>query len=186
MAASLPFGDTFFLDEFALRQWEDPEYSGTRVSYDKAEFVKKIHEFHQGEGYPLVDGYAPFCKHVFVPNFLGALSGTLEITPDNAHLLKSGYQSRTPAELPVLTRYFPADKVVAAEAKMLDIILYSREQLLKERAAMEAKQERPEMPEVEWGIISIKGQDADHELPMQPITMMRNACVRLPLMRVPC
>ena len=27
----------------------------------------------------------------------------------------------------------------------------------------------------DWGIISIKPQGYDHELPMQPITMMRNA-----------
>ena len=26
-----------------------------------------------------------------------------------------------------------------------------------------------------WGIISIKAQDVDHELPMTPITAMRNA-----------
>ncbi|CAM9961410.1 unnamed protein product [Laminaria digitata] len=26
-----------------------------------------------------------------------------------------------------------------------------------------------------WGIISVKSQDVDHEIPMQPITMMRNA-----------
>lgn len=26
-----------------------------------------------------------------------------------------------------------------------------------------------------WGIISVKGQTTDYELPMQPITMMRNA-----------
>ena len=26
-----------------------------------------------------------------------------------------------------------------------------------------------------WGIISVKGQLCDYELPMQPITMMRNA-----------
>lgn len=26
-----------------------------------------------------------------------------------------------------------------------------------------------------WGIISVKAQDVDHEIPMQPITMMRNA-----------
>ena len=26
-----------------------------------------------------------------------------------------------------------------------------------------------------WGIISIKPQDVEHELPMQPITMLRNA-----------
>ena len=26
-----------------------------------------------------------------------------------------------------------------------------------------------------WGIVSIKAQDVDYELPMQPITSMRNA-----------
>ena len=66
------------------------------------------------------------------------------------------------------------------ETKMLDIILYSREQLIKERDAMASKQEaKPDMPDAPWGIISIKAQDEDHELPMQPITMMRNAYVSL-------
>lgn len=26
-----------------------------------------------------------------------------------------------------------------------------------------------------WGVVSVKAQDVDYELPMQPITMMRNA-----------
>ena len=32
-----------------------------------------------------------------------------------------------------------------------------------------------DLPDVPWGIISIKGQMEDHETPMQPITAMRNA-----------
>ena len=39
-------GPVFFLDAFAGRQWDDPSYSGTRVSFDKAEFVARIHELH--------------------------------------------------------------------------------------------------------------------------------------------
>jgi hypothetical protein len=67
------------------------------------------------------------------------------------------------------------------ESKMLDIILYSREQLIKENQAMDAKHAaEPILPDAPWGIISIKAQDADHELPMQPITMMRNSCVLTP------
>lgn len=27
----------------------------------------------------------------------------------------------------------------------------------------------------DWGVVSVKPQDQDYELPMQPITMMRNA-----------
>lgn len=34
------------------------------------------------------------------------------------------------------------------------------------------------LPNVPWGIISIKAQDEDYETPMQPITMMRNALGR--------
>lgn len=96
-------GDVFFLDSFAIRQWDDPNYSGTRISFDKAEFVRRIHEAHAA-GAPLVDGYAPFCKHVFVPNFVDAKLGTLEITDGNKHLLQSGYSKRRPEELAVLTR----------------------------------------------------------------------------------
>ena len=83
-------------------------------------------------------------------------------------------------KLPVLTRYFPKDLVSSANdlpvAKYLDLILYSREQIRKENAAMnkgktysEAEDETP------WGIVSIKAQDVDFEIPMTPITSMRNA-----------
>lgn len=58
-------------------------------------------------------------------------------------------------------------------AKYLDIILYSREQIIKENEALGNPTEDPD--ETPWGIISVKAQDVCHELPMQPITMMRNA-----------
>ena len=32
-----------------------------------------------------------------------------------------------------------------------------------------------ESPEWQWGVVSIKPQSVDHEVPMLPITMMRNA-----------
>lgn len=69
-------------------------------------------------------------------------------------------------------RWFPASKVEAPEAKFLDVILYSREQIIKERAAM---QDNAPVPDAPWGIISVKAQDEDYETPMQPITVMRNA-----------
>jgi hypothetical protein len=57
-------------------------------------------------------------------------------------------------------------------ASHLDIILYSREQIIKENEAMGSTPPDSDAP---WGIISIKGQLCDYELPMQPITAMRNA-----------
>ncbi|GFR41582.1 hypothetical protein Agub_g2303, partial [Astrephomene gubernaculifera] len=182
---------TFFLDSFAQRQWDDPNYGGTRVSYDKAAFVQRIQEEFD-KGSPLVDGYAPFCKHIFVPNFVGARLGALRVTPDNASKLRSGFTRRRPEELAVLSRWFSAADVEVPEAKFLDIILYSREQLLAEYAAMPAKDKSGAaaaaagegqeadavLPDAPWGIISVKAQDEPFETPMQPITMMRNALGR--------
>jgi hypothetical protein len=68
-----------------------------------------------------------------------------------------------------------AFQVTAHEAKFLDIILYSREQMLKEYAAMPIKGDPTDLPSVPWGIISIKAQDEPQEMPMTPITMMRNS-----------
>jgi hypothetical protein len=59
----------------------------------------------------LVDGYAPFCKHLFIPNFTPARGSCLDISPENEHLLRSGYDARTEQELPVLVRWFPAESV---------------------------------------------------------------------------
>ena len=167
-AASRPL----VLDPFCLRQFDDPDYTGTRVDFDKAEFETKINELHAG-GAPLVDGYAPFCKHIFVPNFTPCTTPYLEITEANQHLLRSGYDARTEQELPVLVRWFDGAALSSPPpvAKFLDIILYSREQIRKEASAMS----RTDDQDAPWGIISVKAQDVDYELPMQPITMMRNA-----------
>lgn len=99
--------------------------------------------------------------------------GAVEITPANVHLVKSGYVSRTEKELPVLSRWIDRKDIQQVPtATWLDIILYSREQILKEDAAMGEMQSPNDAP---WGIISVKAQDVDRELPMQPITVMRNA-----------
>ena len=97
---------TFFLDEFAQKQFNNtkPDYSGTRIYFDASEFVAKVQEHHDG-GKALIEGYAPFCKHIFVPNFTGAKLGSLSITKQNRHLLQTGYSRRRPEELPVLSRH---------------------------------------------------------------------------------
>lgn len=53
----------------------------------------------------MVDGYAPFCKHIFVPNFVGAKLGSLPISEQNRGLLRSAYVKRRPEELAVLARW---------------------------------------------------------------------------------
>jgi hypothetical protein len=103
MADAVLAGDTFYLDPFAVRQWDDPHYQGTRIHFDKADFVKKVHELHK-QGTPLVTGYAPFCKHLFIPNFARAKAGSMNISDDIQHLIETAYESRRPEELSVLSR----------------------------------------------------------------------------------
>mmetsp|Transcript_6571 Transcript_6571/g.9640 ORF Transcript_6571/g.9640 Transcript_6571/m.9640 type:complete len:236 (-) Transcript_6571:1220-1927(-) len=167
------------VDPFCFRQFESEESS---KSYGGTVFSTSIHEFesivntHYDEK-KLQDGYAPFCKHLFIENFTDGQVNVLEITPENEHCLRTKYEARNDKELPVLTRFFPKELVVSDDkplpvAKYLDLILYSRDQINKENDAMEKETGEETAP---WGIVSIKAQDVDFEIPMTPITSMRNA-----------
>lgn len=124
----------------------------------------------------LVDGYAPFCKHIFMPCTIpGIVSPVSEITPENEHLLRTRYEARSPKELPVLIRYFPTATIQAPPCTWLDLILYSRDQIVLENAATGKRS--GEFAPSPWRLISIKAQGVPYELPMQPITVMRNALI---------
>ena len=169
---SMSGGHKFVMDDFGLRAFNNKEYVGTQVHYDPSDFEKKVNEYFESGEVPLVEGYAPFCKHLFVPNFAGVTCGYTKITEENRALIQSEYEARKEGELAVLVEYISSSKLTAPEATHLDIILYSREQIIKENEAMGVTPPDTEAP---WGIISVKGQLCDYELPMQPITMMRNA-----------
>jgi len=158
------------LNPFCFRQFEKggPNF----IDCDKEKFVEKINELYDPKN--LKDGYAPFCKHLFVKNFTPAILGYAEITPENEPLLRTKYEARAQNELPVLVRFFPAESLKAKVADYLDIILYSKEQIQAESKATGVEDPDKDV-DYEWGIVSIKPQDVDYELPMQPITMMRNA-----------
>jgi len=158
-AESATTGNDIVLDPFAERQFMLNGSSSSLIDHDAADFVKRINILYEEGGKKLVDGYAPFCKHLFVPNFTPANPGAVKITTENEHLLRSGYQARTDKELAVLTRWFPKSALPQhlPQAKYLDIILYSREQIKKER---EAKGDDPSyQEEAPWGIVSVKPTD---------------------------
>lgn len=158
------------VDPFCFRQFELGSGKTPYVPISVEAFEQKVNEVFSTE--KLVDGYAPFCKHLFLDNFVGCDSNALAITPENEHLLKTGYVARTEYELAVLSRWFPKENVEAKEAKYIDLILYSRDQINKENAATGQPSQDETAP---WGIVGIKAQDVDYELPMSPITMMRNS-----------
>lgn len=111
----------------------------------------------------VLEGYAPFCRLHVHRNFTQTRCLTVPITDDNRHLLRSAYEARTRAELPVLVRWF--EGVLPPVANYLVVILYHRDQLAKEGASITA----------EWGVVGCLATATPEEIPMAPITMLRNA-----------
>jgi hypothetical protein len=122
-------------------------------------------ERHLNEHPPVavLDGYAPFCKLHVHRNWTSTRCLTVPITDANRHLLRSGYEARNRNELPVLARWFEGVEVPVAA--YLIAILYSREQLAREGSPIDG----------EWGIVGCMYTDGPAQIPMAPITMMRNA-----------
>ena len=63
MTTSTRSDKLFVMDAFGLRQFNNPEYTGTQIDYDPLVFEDKVNEYYETGNYPLKDGYAPFCKH---------------------------------------------------------------------------------------------------------------------------
>ena len=111
----------------------------------------------------VLEGYAPFCRLHVHRNWTSTRCLTVPITDDNRHRLRSAYEARSRQELPVLVRWF--EGVEPPVADYLVVILYSAEQLAKEGAPITG----------DWGIVGCLYTATPEEIPMAPITMMRNA-----------
>lgn len=124
------------------------------------EFERYLNEH---EPLKVIDGYAPFCKLHVHHNWTSTRCLTVPVTAGNRHLLRSAYEARSREELPVLVRWF--EGVEPPVANYLVPILYSAEQLAKEGSPIEG----------DWGIVGCLYTQEPEEIPMAPITMMRNA-----------
>lgn len=153
------------LTQFAIdRHWESERAGTTITDISATEFEQKL------TSHVVIwrDGYAPFCKLLFVRNFTNACVGTMPITPENEWCLKSAYKSRNDEELPVLVRWFENLPEVP-EAEYLCLVLYTRGQLVREGTCLRMA------GEVDYGVVAILGQSHSEEEPMTPMTAMRNA-----------
>ena len=61
---------------------------------DPDAFCQEINKLCQDEA-ELKEGYAPFCKHVFVENFVNAQCPMVELNDDTMPLIVSDYKART-------------------------------------------------------------------------------------------
>src|SRR6185436_6762148 len=125
-----------------------------------AQFERYLNEH---EPLRVVDGYAPFCKLHVHRNWTATRCLTAPITDSNQHLLRSAYEARNSSELPVLVRWFEGLEPPVAD--YLVAILYSRDQLAREGSPIQA----------EWGVVGCVYTAEPAEIPMSPITMLRNA-----------
>ena len=111
----------------------------------------------------VIPGYAPFCVLHAHRNWTSTRCSVIALDDGNRHRLRSAYEARTPAELPVLVRWF--EGLEPPVAAYLVPILYDRAQLAKEGTPIVA----------DWGIVGCLYTMAPEEIPMVPITMLRNA-----------
>lgn len=165
------------ITDFGKRHF-DPKFGGTKITnLSPEEFEKELDDLMViNLNCKVIDGYAPFCKLIAVPNFTNARVGSLPIDVSNYQYLRSGYSARTEKELPVMTRWFELP-VSAPKATYLIVVVYSKEQIDKEADAESKKDGFTSNSnfDADWGVVAILGQTHLDEEPMQPITMMRNA-----------
>lgn len=170
------------ITEFAKRHF-DKGFGGTKILDMTPEgFTKEVQihidvydDYNVSES-NMKEGYAPFCKLFIMNNISDAKTGTLEITLANHQYLKSGYSARNLSELPVLSQWFEIPRMFIPKAKVLVVVLYTREQLHNEFLETAKPGDVFELTKsIDYGIVAILGQMEFDEEPMKPITMMRNA-----------
>ena len=160
--------------DFGKRHF-DKNFGGTKVlNMTISEFEDSLNNLRPE--FKVMDGYAPFCKLISLPNFTDARLGSMPITLENYQYLRSGYSARRDTELPVFSRWLELP-ISKPKAEWLVIVLYSKEQIDKEnKETSENGNGEPFVPfDGEWGVVAILGQSHENEEPMKPETMLRNA-----------
>jgi hypothetical protein len=149
------------LTDFARRRlFPEPRRPNAIQDITPEQFERQL---NVAEPLAVLDGYAPFCRLHVHRNWTTTRCLTVPITDDNRHNLRSAYEARSRDELPVLVRWF--EGVTPPVAEYLVVILYDRAQLAREGTPIAA----------DWGVVGCMYAAEPAEIPMAPITMMRNA-----------
>jgi hypothetical protein len=152
---------TIAMTDFARRRLFPDE--GRRTGIRDCTAEQFVQHLNMHEPLKVLAGYAPFCTLPVHENWTSTRATAAAITPDNRHRLHSAYEARSADELAVLNRWF--EGVEPPVARYLLPILYSREQIEKEGHRVDA----------DWGIVGCLYTMVPEEIPMAPITMLRNA-----------
>lgn len=162
-------------DPFVERQFND-KFSGTKVKLNDKDGLlsmanSMLNDIH------LVDSNWDFCKYLILPNIFDIKCAVRELTLDVYPYIRTDYSSRTPDELPVLTRFLQLPPGFKQDiAKYIVLVLYSRDQLENEFYSKNDKSVEFYFDnDVKYGIVSIMGTHEPKPDPLVPITIMRNS-----------
>jgi len=134
--------------------------------YDESFSIESMIEENNSE-FLLQNGYADFCKLLFIPNNTEAKPFYIKREPFVYPYIRTEYNSRTKDELPVLIEYAKVPWKLE-KSKYLMVILYEKKQLEKEKGQEIDKN-------FEYGVVGIRSVNDMVEPPLPPITIMRNA-----------
>lgn len=128
--------------------------------------LSPLHDNSEGKW---IKGYAPFCRGIIINNWTRSLNSWRKKTKDVEHLGRFNYIGRNDKELEMPEYQLEDDGTITPQkAKYLHIILYNWKQMKLENPDLEYNG-------IDWYIVCVKAQDVDYELPMTPITIIRNA-----------
>lgn len=136
------------------------------INYYFEESLSLENLFDENPCCELKQGYADFCKLLFIPNNSNAKPFYIKREPYVYPYIRTEYNSRTKEELPVLIEYAKIPWQLE-KAKYLMVILYNKEQLEKESGLKFDKN-------FEHGVVGIRSVNELEEPPLPPITIMRN------------
>lgn len=159
------------MTDFALSHFDATEHEPA-IPQSPDDFIREVNHYLDHRGWPgydcgvrlIADGYASFCKIIYLDNWTKAKLGIAPIDPSNESLIKTAYEARRETELPVMVRYLPGSDY-DKWAKYLAVIVYDREQMLKEGTEIDG----------DYAVVNILRLAEEVEPPIPPITMMRNA-----------
>lgn len=160
--------------DFVTRQFKT-EFTGTKIKEKDIDVVLK---YANENIHKISDSYQPFCKYLIVENNFDIDQAVIERSIEHQMFLRTGYSSRTPDELQVLSEWLELPKYFKKpKAKYLVYVLYTREQLEEEYLAnLNKNSDDFELSEnCEYGIVAILGCAEPKADPMTPMTIIRNA-----------
>lgn len=153
---------TVGINDFVKRQIRS-DFAGTKVSLSDLERLRKEAEQGINNGKDK-RGYADFVRIITIrdPKILCPIA---EITPENKKFLKTEKTKRREGEEEYEHQYFDAKDVKGISSHHINLILYTREQLEKEKEKHTG---------ADYDLISVNAEISEKGAPITPETMRRN------------